>query len=109
MTHYFFNRCKKDCLPKLEELADELKLKKIEEPPTIEWGGYSLKRKEKFDRNLLMAYNPERRYPLILQTSSEVSHKQKDIRIILQRLIRICKPTQIYDFGDIPYNMGDFK
>jgi len=110
MSYYFFNKCRKDCLPELEILADELKLREMKCRDSVrQWDGYPFKRKEKFDRNLLVIYALKRDYPFMLQTSEPVSHKQTDVKKVVQRFIKICKPTQIYDFGDIPYDMGEFK
>jgi hypothetical protein len=35
MPYYYFNRCPKDCLPKIEELANELSLKEVQCRPPL--------------------------------------------------------------------------
>ena len=109
MSYYFFNRCPKNCLPKIEEFAREYHLEECEPfPPAREWTGDSFKRRIKFDREAMLVYNPVKKYPLTFQTASKVTHKQKDVKSAVRRLIGITGSTEISDFSNL-YDLAEFS
>lgn len=110
MPYYCFNKCPKKCLPAIEKLADELGLEELEGyfSSSRIWKGNLFKRRTKFDREFLVKYNSESRFPLMLQTSNPVTAKQEDVNVLLQKFIDIAKPTEISDLFD-NYDMNEFR
>ncbi len=109
MSYYGFNKCKEECLPQLEELASQLGLKKTYcVLPSINWNGDIFKRRKKFDKQALMVYDPRANSQLMFQTAPDVTHKQDDVKSVLQKLIEITGATEVNNLF-IPYNLDEFR
>jgi len=109
MPYYYFNRCPKRALPKIEALTAELGLREIEcYPPIREWSGEPFRRRKKFDRELLVIYDPNQKSPLTLQTAEPVTHRQKDVKQVIKRFIKIAQPTEISNLFN-NYDLKEFE
>jgi len=108
MAYYFFNRCPKKVFPKIEALVQELGLIEIEALEGYRlWAGNILNRPKDFDKKFTVRYS-EKKDPLMLETSGRVSHKQKDVKVLVRQFIDICKPTEIRDCFN-PYDLREFE
>jgi hypothetical protein len=107
MAFYFFNRCPEKARAKIEEIALSEKLEETFcEKDTRTWhytGGSPT--------ILQLGYKPvDNEVYLFLDTAPEITHQNNShVLKILQQLIEVCKPTEIFDLAYVPYDMEEFK
>ncbi len=109
MAYYCFDRCPEECVPKLETLVKELGLIEAEDclPGYRQWSGSVFDRKEEFDGRLFVIYSENKGGSLRLQTSPKTTHKQEDVKSLVNKFITIAQPTAIKNPFE-PYDLTEF-